>query len=162
MHLFVVSVTLRNAAGDLLIVRKRGTSVFMLPGGKVEPGESHAQAALREVAEEVGVVLDPATVALLGHWTAPAANEPGWTITSDVFTAPHTGEPIASAEIEELRWLPLTGDGGVLPLAPLLTQHVIPALKRLPAFFAYGPSNDGRGDTSKRIDEILAEGFGED
>lgn len=31
-----------------------------------------------------------------------------------------------------------------------------------PAFFAFGPSNDGRTDTSVRIDEILAEGFGED
>ena len=161
MHLFVVSVTLRNADGDLLIVRKRGTAVFMLPGGKVEPGESHAQAAIREVSEEVGIVLDPATVELLGHWTAPAANEPGWTITSDVFTAPHTGEPTASGEIEELRWLPLAGDAEPLPLAPLLTHHVIPAL-RSPAFFAYGPSNDGRRNTSERIDEILAEGFGED
>lgn len=31
-----------------------------------------------------------------------------------------------------------------------------------PAFFAFGPANDGRTDTSERIDEILAEGFGED
>jgi hypothetical protein len=30
-----------------------------------------------------------------------------------------------------------------------------------PAFFASGPSNDGRTDTSERVDEILAEGFGE-
>jgi 8-oxo-dGTP pyrophosphatase MutT (NUDIX family) len=104
--------------GDLLIVRKRGTAVFMLPGGKVEPGESHAQAAIREVAEEVGIVLDPTTVNLLGHWTAPAANEPGWTITSDVFTAPHTGEPIASGKIEELRWLPLAGTPKRYPWPP--------------------------------------------
>lgn len=89
--------------GDLLIVRKRGTSVFMLPGGKVDAGESHARAAVREVAEEVGLALDPATVEWLGRWTAPAANEPGWTITSDVFTAPHNGEPGRSGEIEEFR-----------------------------------------------------------
>lgn len=31
-----------------------------------------------------------------------------------------------------------------------------------PEFFAYGQSNDGRTDTSERIDEILAEGFGQD
>lgn len=131
MHLFVVSVTLRNASGDLLIVRKRGTTVFMLPGGKVEPGESHAAAAVREVAEEVGLALDPAEVRLLGRYTAPAANEPGWTITSEVFTAPCQGVPQASGEIEEIRWLPL-GDPNAAedqPLAPLLVQHVLPALR---------------------------------
>lgn len=42
MHLFVVSVALRNASGDLLVARKRGASAFMLPGGKVEAGESRA------------------------------------------------------------------------------------------------------------------------
>lgn len=132
MHLFVVSVTLRNAAGDLLIVRKHGTSVFMLPGGKVEAGESHSEAAVREVAEEVGIVLDPADVGLLGRYTAPAANEPGWTITSDVFIATHTGEPSVSGEIEELRWLPLDDPNAAedQPLAPLLTQHVIPELQK--------------------------------
>jgi hypothetical protein len=31
-----------------------------------------------------------------------------------------------------------------------------------PAFFGFGPANDGRTDTSERIDEILAEGFGRD
>ncbi|WP_206079956.1 NUDIX domain-containing protein [Propioniciclava coleopterorum] len=57
MPLFVVSVTFRNPAGDLLLVRKRGTRAFMLPGGKVEPGETHAEAAVREVREEIGLTL---------------------------------------------------------------------------------------------------------
>lgn len=128
---FVVSVALRNAHGDLLLVRKRGTERFMLPGGKVEPGETHLAAILRETAEEVSLTLDPASVSLLGHWTAGAANEPGMVIASDVFTAPLPAEPAASAEIEELRWLPID-DGvdhdGDKSLSPLLTEHVIPAL----------------------------------
>lgn len=127
-HLFVVSMTLRNAHGDLLIVRKEGTSVFMLPGGKVEPGETHVQAAVREVSEEVGLTLDPTAVRLLGRWSADAANEPGLVISSDVFAAPHSGEPAASGEIAEIRWLPLD-EPTDLPLAPLLTEHVIPALR---------------------------------
>ncbi|WP_206079957.1 hypothetical protein [Propioniciclava coleopterorum] len=50
-------------------------------------------------------------------------------ITSDVFTAPLVGEPTASAEIEELRWLPLTPDAVHAPrLSPMLIEHVIPAL----------------------------------
>lgn len=129
MSLFVVSVTFRNAKGDLLLVRKRGTTAFMLPGGKVEPGETHPQATVREVAEELSLTLDESDLTLLGHWSAGAANEPGLTITSDVFLAPLPGEPVASAEIEELRWLPLTPDAATAPaLSPMLVEHVIPAL----------------------------------
>ena len=131
LHLFVVSVTLRNTAGDLLLVRKRGTDRFMLPGGKVEPGETHVAAAVREVAEEVGLDLSPGSVGLLGRWSAGAANEPGMVITSDVFTAPLPGEPAASAEIEELRWLPIDPsiDHAADPsLSPMLTEHVIAVL----------------------------------
>ncbi|WP_040283709.1 NUDIX hydrolase [Tessaracoccus massiliensis] len=131
---FVVSVTLRNIDGDLLMVRKRGTHRFMLPGGKVEPGETHLQAILREVEEEVGLTLEPAAVELLGHWTAGAANEPGLVISSDVFIAPLPGDPRASGEIEELRWLPISAeiDYDADPtLSPMLTEHVVPALVTL-------------------------------
>ncbi|MBK8445551.1 MAG: hypothetical protein IPL41_02210 [Micropruina sp.] len=31
-----------------------------------------------------------------------------------------------------------------------------------PAFFAFGPANDGRRDTSERVDDALAEGFAQD
>lgn len=130
VHLFVVSMTLRNAVGDLLIVRKRGTHTFMLPGGKVEPGETHLEAVVREVAEEVAITLDPDAVGLLGTWSAAAANEPGLMICSDVFLATWQGEPVASGEIEEISWLPVADpdrwEGG--PLAPLLTEHVLPTL----------------------------------
>ena len=128
---FVVSLVLRNASGDLLLVRKRGTERFMLVGGKVEPGESHREAVVREAAEEVALDLDPAFVSLLGQWIAGAANEPGLVMASDVFVAALTGEPVASNEIEELRWLPI--EPGVdyaadASLSPMLVEHVIPAL----------------------------------
>lgn len=127
---FVVSLVLLNDAGALLVVRKRGTSVFMQPGGKVEPGETHRQAAVREASEELGIDLDPDALALLGTWTAAAANEPGLVLGSDVFTAPLVGEPAASGEIEEIRWVALSDADALAaqPLAPLLTEHVIPAL----------------------------------
>ncbi|MDO5534933.1 MAG: NUDIX domain-containing protein, partial [Propionibacteriaceae bacterium] len=128
---FVVSITLLDADGRLLLVRKRGTHRFMLPGGKVEAGETHEQAIVREASEEISLNLDPATITLLGHWTAGAANEPGLVIASDVFTAPLPGEPIASAEIEELRWLPLDPDHDYATdasLSPMLIEHVLPTL----------------------------------
>jgi len=73
----VSAVVLRDADGQVLTVRKRSTSRFMLPGGKPEPGESAAKAAVRECAEEVGAVPDPGSSRRIGVFVADAANEPG-------------------------------------------------------------------------------------
>ncbi|MCX8528251.1 MAG: NUDIX domain-containing protein, partial [Candidatus Nanopelagicales bacterium] len=54
----VAAVVIRDDAGRVLVVRKRGTSRFMLPGGKIEANETAAQAAIRELHEEVGADLD--------------------------------------------------------------------------------------------------------
>ncbi len=116
MNVIVVSaVCIYNPDGRLLTVRKRGTDKFMHPGGKPEVGETAAEAASREDLE------------LMGVWHAVAANEAETTIEATVFTAPGTWEAHPSAEIAEIRWLDLRAP---LPrdLAPLLTDHVLPAL----------------------------------
>lgn len=126
--LIVVSaVCVFDDAGRLLTVRKRGTDKFMHPGGKPEAGESAAQTAARELAEEVGIVLAPEALEPLGVWLADAANEAATQIEATVFTAPGVWSAHPSAEIAEIRWLDLAA---ALPddLAPLLTDHVLPAL----------------------------------
>ncbi|BCW39422.1 MutT/NUDIX family protein [Arthrobacter sp. StoSoilB3] len=127
--LIVVSaVCVYNKEGQLLTVRKRGTDKFMHPGGKPEPGETAAQAAARELSEEVGIEVSPEQLEPLGVWLAVAANEAATNIEATVFTAPGTWDAHPSAEIAEIRWLDLSAP---LPadLAPLLTDHVLPALK---------------------------------
>ncbi|MEV7605002.1 NUDIX domain-containing protein [Paenarthrobacter sp. NPDC089322] len=123
----VSAVCVYNAKGELLTVRKRGTDKFMHPGGKPEPGETAAEAASRELFEEVGIEIAPHVLEPLGVWLAVAANEAGTNIEATVFSAPGTWEARPSAEIAEIRWLdlyaPLPDD-----LAPLLTDHVLPAL----------------------------------
>ncbi len=106
----------------------------MLVGGKLEPGETARDAAVREVAEEVGVVVAPGDLRMLGEWVEDAANEPGWSVDSTVFVARglNDGELSAltvSAEIAELRWLDLALPELPLDLAPLLSRRVIPALR---------------------------------
>src|SRR5699024_9883355 len=51
-------------SAELLTVRKQGTSRFMLPGGKLDPGEDAQQAAVREVAEELGLTIDSGDLTL--------------------------------------------------------------------------------------------------
>lgn len=110
--------------GHVLTVRKEGTSRFMLVGGKLEPGETAKEAALRETQEEVAIVLSDAE--LLGEFVSEAANEPGHELRSTVFLAESEATPVASGEIAEVRWTPMRGHTD--DLAPMLEHHVIPAL----------------------------------
>lgn len=60
----VVAVALVDEAGRMLLQQRRpGThheGLWEFPGGKVEQGENPRSAAVRELAEELSVVLDPA------------------------------------------------------------------------------------------------------
>jgi len=114
---------------QLLTVRKAGSTRFMLPGGKIDPGESPREAAVREVMEEVGVDVSGSGQEL-GRFHDVAANEPGAWVDATVYVADLRpgDDPAPLAEIAEQRWLRLDGE---LPadLAPLLRNHVVPALR---------------------------------
>ncbi len=131
--LIVAAVCFRDADGRILTVRKRGTTRFMLPGGKLEPGEAPDDAARREVHEELGIRLEHEDLTLLGAWRTAAANEADTDVVGTVYVAELTGEPAAAAEIAELRWVRIVdgdADDGSL-LAPLLRDRVVPALAGL-------------------------------
>jgi len=53
-----VAVLARDEDGRLLLVREAQTGLWQTIGGAVEPDESPAQAAVREAAEEAGVVVE--------------------------------------------------------------------------------------------------------
>lgn len=115
----------------MLTVRKRGTTGFMLPGGKPEPGESYEQAAAREVFEELGLKIPAAGLQKIGVFTTAALNEADTQVEGHVFLAP----PIDTAwnkvyprsEIEQLRWVhPATGNHQ--NQAPLNLEAIFPAL----------------------------------
>ncbi len=128
---FIVSaVVIRDDRGRVLVVRKRGTSRFMLPGGKIESGETPAETAVRELLEEVGAVLDPSSLTFLGEWTAPAANEPDHLVHGHIFEHPWVPGLGVRAEIDELLWLHPDEMADRDDLAPLLVTRVLPALDR--------------------------------
>jgi len=105
----VAAAVVLDAGGRMLVVRKRGTAMFMQPGGKIMAGESAAEAVHREIAEELGV--EASSVEALGRHSVDAANEPGHTVEADVFTASLSGQPRAAAEIDEIAWVD-PGDPG--------------------------------------------------
>lgn len=124
----VVGGLITGDDGRLLTVRKRGSSRFMLPGGKREPGEDDFTALARELSEELGVDLTSAT--LLGQFEAIAANEPGATVRSHAYLVEIEGQIAIQAEIEEMLWIDASAAPSV-PIAPLLTEQILPALLAL-------------------------------
>ncbi|MBB2494838.1 NUDIX hydrolase [Aquipseudomonas ullengensis] len=127
--LLIAAVCLLDEHGRLLLVRKRATRAFMLPGGKLEAGESPEAALRRELREELDLSLDEQPLQALGRFLAPAANEANTRIDAHIFIArlPHPVSP--AAELEELRWHDADGPPSD-DLAPLLLEHVLPALAR--------------------------------
>lgn len=122
---------------ELLMVRKKGTSSFMLPGGKIEPEESPLATAVREIAEELHLDLDPDRLDLLGSWTTDAANEPNTYVTGTVFAYRGTPDglnvqdPRFFNEIDEAEWFPIADlpqDTAERSFAPLTRNRVIPEL----------------------------------
>jgi 8-oxo-dGTP diphosphatase len=126
----IVAAVVMAEAGRTLLVRKRGTAAFMQPGGKRAGGESDIAALQREIVEELGCTLEPASCQPLGRFHAPAANEPGWTVEADLFSARLLGEIRPGAEIEEAVWI----DPDLEPqihLAPLTHRHALPLARDL-------------------------------
>lgn len=124
----VAAVVMRDDQGRILLVRKRNTSRFMLPGGKIEKGESPDQTAVREAHEELAVRLDPSCLTLLGEWTAPAANESGMTVHGHIYAHPWVEGAAPSGEIDEVLWLTPDDAHRRDDLAPLFRSCVLPVL----------------------------------
>ncbi|GEN58431.1 NUDIX hydrolase [Acetobacter nitrogenifigens] len=121
----IAAAVIDDGAGRLLVVRKAGSKWFMLAGGKIEKGEQPVDALKRELAEEVGFVVDEHFLTPLGSFSAPAANEAGAIVTAELFHFRTTQMAKASAEIAEALWV-AASDAASLPLAPLMVGHVLP------------------------------------
>ncbi|MCE5235563.1 MAG: NUDIX domain-containing protein [Clostridiaceae bacterium] len=53
--------------GGLVAMQISKYGDYKIPGGTVEAGESYAQALVREVREETGLIVDPSTIAEIGE-----------------------------------------------------------------------------------------------
>jgi 8-oxo-dGTP diphosphatase len=125
----IVAALIRDDAGRVLLVRKRGTNAFMQPGGKRDPGEDDIAALAREIGEELGCGLVHDSIRSLGEFEAVSANEPGWRVRAALYGIDVTGDITPKAEIDEVVWINPASPPDI-PLAPLTRDHVLPLASR--------------------------------
>lgn len=96
--------------GKVLVVRrarKPALSLYSLPGGVVEAGETLAEAVTREVREETALTIEP--VALAGNREVIVRDANGHIERHFVILcfAAHwlSGEPVLNEELDDARWI---------------------------------------------------------
>jgi 8-oxo-dGTP pyrophosphatase MutT (NUDIX family) len=135
-RIHVAAAIVTDSAGRAVVVRKRGTTGFMQPGGKIERGESALAALIRELREELGLEVDVDATEFLGSYEAPALNEPGRTVRAEVFALVTDAELHPAAEIDAIHWLESPSDTDSVELAPLTLDVLLPLwASRRPALF---------------------------
>lgn len=124
----VAAVVIQNSVGQVLHVRKVGTSMLMLPGGKPEADETMLACAKREILEEIGLKLAAENLHELGTFTTRAANESDFILIASVFRYAVRLDtlPVAHAEIAEVCWI--DPHQTTSNIAPLNLEHIFPLL----------------------------------
>ncbi|TIH33748.1 GNAT family N-acetyltransferase [Subtercola vilae] len=112
----------------VLMVTARGRDVLYLPGGKIDAGETAAEAVARESREEIAVELEQQSIRELFTVTVQAHGEPdGRLVAMTLFAATTADEPVASAEVDSVHWV-TSADAGRCPPAGVETLERLVAL----------------------------------
>jgi ADP-ribose pyrophosphatase YjhB (NUDIX family) len=98
--------------GTVLLIRRSDNGNWSMPGGAHEPGESLNQTAVRETAEETGIIVRP--TGLVGVFTDPrhvtlyTSDGEARQEFSAVYRAEYVaGEPTPSEESTQVEWVPI-------------------------------------------------------
>ncbi len=110
----------------LLVVRKKGSRDYLMPGGKPEGDESAAAALKREIMEELGCGFDDASLTFLGHFEDFTSDGKA-KVSIELFTGEIIRMPKPSSEIEELIWV--SAADAINPfLTPIIKKQILPFL----------------------------------
>jgi len=111
--------------GRVLCACSRGKDLYYVPGGKRDPGESDAQALIREVSEELTVRLKPESIAYYGTFQAQAHGKPeGVMVQMTCYTADYEGTLVPASEVAEIAWLSYAERDRVSGAGQLIFDHL--------------------------------------
>ncbi len=115
----------------LLAVRSYGKALYYIPGGKRDPGETDAQALIREIQEELSVDLMPESLRYANSFQAQAHGKTqGVMVNMTCYFGKYTGNLLPASEIEEIQWLTsndndISSSATLMILAYLKAQDLI-------------------------------------
>jgi len=111
--------------GQVLSTRSRGKTVWYIPGGKREPGETDLEVLAREVREELSVEVDVAQAKAVGVFEAQAhGHAEGVVVRMSCYAAPYRGELAPAAEIEEMAWFDFRDWKRSAPVDKIIFEHL--------------------------------------
>jgi len=84
--------------------------VFYTPGGKIEAGESEADALKREIQEELHAQIDEASLEFLHEFEAPAHGRIDTLVNIRLYKGTLLSKPKASGEVAEISYFDSTVD----------------------------------------------------
>lgn len=108
-----------NGVDHVLLIRRRWApfeGMWALPGGHVNEGEEAVDAAARELQEETGVVVAPASLAEVGVWHGVGRDPRGRYVTvAFLVWLSQMVAPVAEDDAVEAAWIPVHEalDGGL-------------------------------------------------
>jgi 8-oxo-dGTP diphosphatase len=116
-----VGAVIKDERGQLLLVKRGhepGAGLWSLPGGRVEPGETDAEALVREMREETGLTVQAGP--LIGSVRRPWPN--GAVIEIRDYAATITGGTLCPGDdAADARWVP-AAEVNALPLTEGLAE----------------------------------------
>lgn len=122
-------LVLNEESTKFLVTMKADMSVpfWLMPGGKIEAGETPEQALVREIKEELNCAIEMDSLQHINDYDAPAAGMPGKMLHIKLYLGRLIGEPAASSEIAKLGWLGKE-DTGNIEASETIRDYIIPDL----------------------------------
>lgn len=108
---------------SILLVRVRDNDLWYLPGGTIEAGEDEEDTLIRELSEELGIEIDPASILFDRQVIGPALGRKG-EVELNCFRAGWTGSITPMAEISDVAFVGFSEKHKMAPAIKILTDQL--------------------------------------